>query len=53
MSGDRSKFITLEAKERGVVIFGDNGKGHIIGIDKICITPSTFIKNILLVDGLK
>ena len=33
--------------------FGDNGKGHIIGISKICITPSTFTENVLLVDELK
>ena len=35
------------------MIFGDNGKGYIVGIDKICIIPSTYIENVLLVDGLK
>ena len=33
--------------------FGDNDKGHIIEYDKIQITPSTFIKNVLYVKGLK
>ena len=36
-----------------MVTFGDNGKGKIIGIGNIGITPSTYIKDILLVDGLK
>ena len=36
-----------------MVIFGDNDKGKIIGIDNIGITASTCIENILLVDGLK
>lgn len=42
MTGYRSQFVTLETK-KGVVIFGDN----------ICITPFTYIKNILLVDDSK
>ena len=53
MTGDESQFITLEAKNGGMVIFRDNGKGKIIGIDNICITSSTCIENILLVDDLK
>lgn len=36
-----------------MVTFGDNGKGKIIGIDNISITPSTCIESILLVDGFK
>ena len=53
MTGGESQFITLEAKNRGMVIFGDNGKEKIIGIGNIDITPSTYIKNILLIDSLK
>ena len=52
MMDDKSQFITFESKD-GVVTFGDNGKGCIMGIDNIHITPSTSIQNILLVDGLK
>ena len=37
----------------GVVIFGDNKKERIIGIDNIYIISSTFIQNMLLVNGLK
>ena len=53
MTGDESQFITLVAKNGGMVTFGDNSKGKIIGIDNIGITSSKYIKNILLVDGLK
>ena len=53
MTGDESQFITLEAKNGGMVTFGDNDKEKIIGISNIGITPSTCIKNILLVNGLK
>ena len=35
MIDDKDQFITLEIKERGVVTFRDNDKGHIVGICKI------------------
>ena len=53
MTGDKDQFVTLEIKKGGVVTFGDNGKGHIVEIGKIQLTPLTFLKNILLVRGLK
>ena len=53
MTGKKDQFVTLEIKEGGVITFGDNGKGHIIGFGKIQITPSTFIENILYVKGLR
>ena len=53
MAGDKDQFFTLEMKDGGTVTFGDNGKGKIIGIGKIKITPFTFIENVLLVDKLK
>ena len=52
MTGDKSRFVTVEPKD-GVVIFGDNEKEHIIGVSNIHVTPSTSFQNILLVDGLK
>ena len=52
MTSDKEQFITLETKEGGSVIFGDNNKGYIIGVDKIQIIR-TFIKNVLYVKGLK
>ena len=53
MMDDIDQFFTLESKDEGSVTFGDDHKGRIIDIDKIKITPSTFIENILLVDKLK
>ena len=53
MTGDTDQFYALERKEGGVVTFGNNGKGKIIGTSKIQITPSTFIDQVLLVDKLK
>ena len=53
MTGDKEEFITLEEKKGGVVTFGDNGKGQIMGLGKVRITPSIFIDNVLYVDGLK
>ena len=53
MIGDESQFITLEAKNGGMVTFGDNSKEKIIDIGNIGITFFTCIENVLLVDGLK
>ena len=50
MTSDKEAFVILKLKE-GMVTFGDNGKGHIIGIGKIQITPQTCLENVLL--GLK
>ena len=50
---DKDAFVTLRIKEGEMVIFGDDGKGHIIGIDKIQITPQTCLENVLYVLGLK
>ena len=46
MTSDKDQFVTLETKERGVMTFGDNGKGHIVGIDKIQLTPLIFLENV-------
>ena len=51
--GDKEAFVTLRMKEGGMVAFGDDGKCHIIGIDKIQITPQTCLKNVLYILGLK
>ena len=40
-------------KDGGMVTFGDDGKGHIIGIGKIQIIPQTCLENVLYVLGLK
>ena len=53
MTSYKDRYVTLEIKEEGVVTFGDNGNGQMVGIDKIQITPLTFLENVLLVRGLK
>ena len=53
MTGDKEAFVTLRMKEGGMVTFGDDGKGHIIEIDKIQITPQICLENVLYVLGLK
>ena len=40
-------------KSGGSVIFGDNAKGKVIGIGTIGKDYSTYIDNMLLIDGLK
>ena len=50
--GDKNQFFILESKG-GLVTFGDNSKGKIIGIGKVKVTPSIFIENALLVGNLK
>ena len=35
MIGDKEAFVTLRMKEGGMVTFGDDGKGHIIGISNL------------------
>ena len=44
MTGDKSQFISLEAKNEGAVTFGDNGKDKIIDLNNILITPSLVLK---------
>ena len=52
MTGDKEVFVTLRMKEGGMVTFGDDEKGHIIGISKIQITSQTCLENVLYVLGL-
>ena len=53
MTGDRSKLISFSKKNGGMVTFGDNKKGKIIGKGNIGNDSSTLIENVHLVDGLK
>ena len=52
MTGDKTKFISLQSKNGGGVTFGGSGQGKIIGIGKIGKNSSTSIDNVLLVEGL-
>ena len=53
MTSDKEAFVTLRLKEEGMVTFGDDSKGHIIGIGKIQIITHTCLENVLYVLGLK
>ena len=53
MTGDKEAFIIVRMKEEEMVTFRDDGKGHIIGIGKIQITPQICLENMLYVLGLK
>ena len=52
MTGDKSKFLSLEAYNGGTVTFGDNMKGEIVGIGKVGRSSSYAIENVFLVEGL-
>jgi len=47
------KVIHISSKNSEHVIYGDNNKGKIVGVEKIGTNPSTSTENVLLIDGLK
>nr|QCQ81934.1 hypothetical protein [Ammopiptanthus mongolicus] len=53
MTGNKSMFLSLRAKEGGSVTFRDNFQGKIVGIGKIGKHSLPSIDNVLLVEGLK
>ena len=53
MTGEKSSFLSLTASSGGSVAFGNGKTGTIIGIGSIGKTPSQYIDNVHLVDGLK
>ena len=53
MTRNSKAFSSFTLKESGIVTFGDNGKGKIMGHGKIGKFPSLILENVLLVDGLK
>ena len=52
MTGDRTKFWLLTENEGGQVTFGGNSKGKIIGSGKVGKNPSSYIDDVMLVEGL-
>src|ERR1044072_9035240 len=52
MTGERHMFQEMELKDGGVVGFGGNQKGKIIGSGTIGYGKTSSIKNVLLVEGL-
>ena len=53
MTGDKSKFLSLETYDGGTVTFGDNMKGEIIAKGKVGRSSSHAIDNVFLVENLK
>ena len=53
MTGEHKLLSTLKSKDDGTVMFGDNGKGKIVGSGNIGNPEDPSIENVLLVDGLK
>jgi hypothetical protein len=39
--------------ESGNIVFGDNGKGEVLGLGKIAISNDNSISNVLLVNSLR
>ena len=52
MTGDKSKFCLLTENDGGKVIFGENSKGKIIGFEKVSKNFSSYIDDVMLVEGL-
>ncbi|XP_021718968.1 uncharacterized protein LOC110686665 [Chenopodium quinoa] len=52
MTGDKSKFLSLEAYPGGSVTFRDNKKGEVIAKGKVGRSSSHSIENVPLVEGL-
>ena len=54
MTGERSMFSSYTPKmdSNENILFGDNSKGDVIGLDKVAITLEHSITNVLHVDSL-
>ena len=52
MTGDKSKFCLLTESDGGQVTFGKNSKGKIIGSEKVGKNLSSYIDDVMLVEGL-
>ena len=52
MTGDKSKFYLLTESDGGKVTFGGNSKGKIIGSQKIGKNLSSYIDDVMLIEGL-
>ena len=53
MTGEKSKFLSLVASNRGSVAFGNDKSGRTVGIGKIGESLCHSIHCVYLVDGLK
>src|SRR3954470_2341235 len=53
MTGDISLFVEFQAKKKGIVTYGDNNRGAILGKGIVGNPSPTTITDVLLVEGLK
>ena len=53
MTGDETRFISLEKKRGGKVTLGDNTTCQVLGTGTIRVTSLLLIEKVLLVEGLK
>src|SRR6266542_6773729 len=53
MTGEKSMFSSLQLNhDVQEIVFGDSGKGEVVGVGKIPISNDQSISNVLLVDSL-
>jgi len=53
MTGDLTKFTSLKLKTEGLLTYGDNNRGRILGRGTVGTGNSTIIENVLYVEGLR
>jgi hypothetical protein len=55
MTEEKNMFTLFQPSndESGNIVFGDNGKGEIFGLDKIAISNDNSVSNVLLVNSLR
>ena len=55
MTGEKDMFTSFQPShdQSGNIVFGDNGKGEVLGLGKIAISNDNSISNVLLVNSLR
>ena len=55
MTEEKDMFTSFQPshEQNGNIVFGDNGKGEVLGLDKIAISNDNSISNVLLVNSLR
>jgi hypothetical protein len=55
MTEEKNMFTLFQPSndESGNIVFGDNGKGEIFGLDKIAISNDNSVSNVVLVNSLR
>jgi len=55
MTGEKDMFTSFQPShdQSGNIVFGNNGKGEVLGLGKIAISNDNSISNVLLVNSLR